>query len=113
MGGEKMNKNALSFGIVVAALLACALPAAAFPPQCGCKYCWENPDSMCLVGPIFFDCVDWYENYCPVSTSTVETAKAALLPFDGSEPCPSTPGEKVSGEKVSEKVSDDSRGCGD
>lgn len=64
-----MKRKALSLGFAVAVLLACALPAVAFPPQCSCSYCEENPDSFCLVGPVFFECVDWRENYCLVSTS--------------------------------------------
>lgn len=83
-----MNRKALSFGFAVAVLLACAPPAVAFPPQCTCKYCWENPNSLCLVGPVFFDCVDWYENYCPIGTSTaVEASEQAVFPLDRSESC--------------------------
>jgi hypothetical protein len=85
-----MNRKALSFGAAAALLLTWALPAAAFPPQCSCTYCKENPDSMCLVGPIFFDCVDWYENYCPVSTSSTafQASEKAVFP-QGGTPCDS------------------------
>lgn len=95
-----MNRKALSFAFAVAALMACTLPALAFPPQCGCKYCWEHPDSLCLVGPVFFNCVDWYEDFCPISTSAtaVEASEKAMFPFDSSAPCSfpaSVPSEPV------------------
>lgn len=71
-----MKSRALSVRLAVAALLV-SLPAFAFPPQCECKHCYLNPDSMCLVGPLFFDCAAFYEDYCRLGASAAAAADAS------------------------------------